>query len=359
MEFECLVCHTVWDEPDPEHPAPCPRCGRTPAFTELDFLFAGMCRPAHCIDCRGDDGTSMWGEYCGSQANGFGIMIDPEEGRFEGFFKNGKKHGMGRYTLPPIDGERDGQWHEGRYVNGQRCGFGVYHGENGMNVRGIWADCEVVDKGEIAFPDGRTYRGGIKADLDDINFPHMHGMGVMNFPDGSCYEGDFDENEISGIGILRFPDGASYQGGFRKGLPDGAGVYMNAQGDTYLGVFRGGQCSNSCRCEYQNGDVYDGEWLENERHGVGRLSYADGAVYKGEFRHGLRHGSGTMKYSSGDVYKGSWENDLFCGKGIYLYANGAVYEGTFLDGERSGEGTYTDENGKTASGIWKNGILTG
>jgi len=37
-----------------------------------------------------------------------------------------------------------------------------------------------------------------------------HGQGKLNFPDGRCYEGNFDENDINGKGKLVWPDGTTY-----------------------------------------------------------------------------------------------------------------------------------------------------
>lgn len=36
------------------------------------------------------------------------------------------------------------------------------------------------------------------------------GQGHLSFPDGSRYDGNFEENVFCGLGVLTFPDGAKY-----------------------------------------------------------------------------------------------------------------------------------------------------
>ena len=53
-----------------------------------------------------------------------------------------------------------------------------------------------------------------------------HGKcGSYTHNDGSLFIGNFDENGIkNGVGHLELPNGSTYDGHFQKGLPNGVGV---------------------------------------------------------------------------------------------------------------------------------------
>ena len=50
-----------------------------------------------------------------------------------------------------------------------------------------------------------------------------HGKGVLNFPDGEKYVGEFKKGQIYGHGKMTWTDGAYYEGRFVNGLKEGHG----------------------------------------------------------------------------------------------------------------------------------------
>ncbi|MBB5175032.1 SH3 domain-containing protein [Texcoconibacillus texcoconensis] len=87
--------------------------------------------------------------------------------------------------------------------------------------------------------------------------------------------------------VIEFSDGTVYEGEVEQGTPHGYGSFTWANGDTY------------------EGDVYDGL-----RHGYGVYEFSDGSFYEGEFVDGDFHGHGIFYYPEGSYVQGQfYEND--------------------------------------------------
>lgn len=57
-------------------------------------------------------------------------------------------------------------------------------------------------QGEYKYPDGSTYNGQWNEN------GQRHGYGQLAFPDGSKYWGFFDNGLCSGLGVMTFQDGS-------------------------------------------------------------------------------------------------------------------------------------------------------
>jgi len=75
-----------------------------------------------------------------------------------------------------------------------------------------------------------------------------HGEGALALPDGSVYEGEFTEGEITGKGRRIYPCGMRYEGDLFRGEKHGQG-----------------------KLRYADGSEYDGGWVEQRRQGSGKL----------------------------------------------------------------------------------------
>ncbi len=83
--------------------------------------------------------------------------------RYEGQWRNGRKHGHGKLIM------RDGSFYEGDFING-----------------------EIEGKGTRFFAcDGRKYVG-------EFQGGECHGEGSLAYGDGSTYEGHFENNKREG-----------------------------------------------------------------------------------------------------------------------------------------------------------------
>ncbi|XP_070522522.1 MORN repeat-containing protein 4 homolog isoform X2 [Cardiocondyla obscurior] len=93
----------------------------------------------------------------------------------------------------------------------------------------------VAKNGAYKYDDGTKYIG-------DWNRKGLkHGAGLLVFPNGTRYDGAFQNGLCSGLGVIVFPDGAKYEGEFMQGWFHGHGVFWRADGMKFEGEFRGGR----------------------------------------------------------------------------------------------------------------------
>jgi hypothetical protein len=101
----------------------------------------------------------------------------------------------------------------------------------------------------------------------------FHTKGVFELPDGSAFEGWFQEKGgiLYSEGRVTFTDGARYEGKMKQGKFHGRGTYV-----------------------LPNGEKLQGEWKDGVAEGNGIQTLPDGTEYVGSFKAGLRQGQGTL-----------------------------------------------------------------
>ena len=181
--------------------------------------------------------------------------------------------------------------------------------------------------GVLVYPSGVTYAGQFQEGK-------LSGEGTWTHPSGSIYEGEWKNNLYHGWGTLIIPNTLSFEGEFMEGLKDGYGTLIYADQRRYEGAWQGGFKHGKGTMVYADGSVYSGTWNEGSQHEEGTLTYADGSRYEGQWERGQKHGKGTMIYADGSRYFGQWKNDL-----------------------RHGEGTIHEPDGTVRIGLWEYGQL--
>ena len=90
----------------------------------------------------------------------------------------------------------------------------------------------------------------------------------------------------------------------------GCGVLTFPNGDVYTGQWRGDFFHGQGEMQFQNGSSYSGRWFQSEfcGHGVFK-SGTNGCIYEGGFINSAFNGHGMMMYPNGDIYEGEWRND--------------------------------------------------
>ena len=78
------------------------------------------------------------------------------------------------------------------------------------------------------------YRG-----LVDDGYPE--GKGVMTFPNGEKYVGEWKDGEGNGQGTQTFPNGKKYVGEFKNSKYDGQGTLTWSDGEKYVGELKKGK----------------------------------------------------------------------------------------------------------------------
>ena len=140
--------------------------------------------------------------YFNNRENGRGKKVMHKLGYvFEGSFKDGLFHGMGKQYFT------NGDYYVGEFNGGLRNGKGTFKFANGDEYEGEWVDNDQnghgVMKSKYQSEEGSPeldsiYTGVFKEGL-------FHGKGSLVVKDGFTYTGDFTFGFREGQGMLRVP----------------------------------------------------------------------------------------------------------------------------------------------------------
>ncbi len=89
-----------------------------------------------------------------------------------------------------------------------------------------------------------------------------------------------------------YPDGSSYEGEWQNGKRHGHGTWIKPDGTKYAG-----------------------EWANDLPEGLGLLKHADGAMFHGEWKAGKRNGRGMLTHTDGTTLAGTWQDGRYAGQG--------------------------------------------
>lgn len=136
----------------------------------------------------------------------------PDGSYYKGWWQNGKRVGTGfsKYT--------NGDTYQGAFKNDKRHGLGIYTYVNGTYYKGEWRLDARQGTGEYKLKDGTVYRGTWMN--DDLK----NGTYVA---DSLRYEGSFKLFLPSGVGIMHYPNGDMYGGNWKDGYRSGIGKLTN------------------------------------------------------------------------------------------------------------------------------------
>lgn len=292
-----------------------------------------------------------------------------DEGEYKGHTKNGVKHGHGSFKYK--DGSRyDGEWKENR-----KHGLGVQVWIiPDKKYEGDWEDGKQRGYGTcIESATGKIYHG----QWDDDK---RHGWGretwTKSSPNyGEVYEGEWEDNKRRGFCSHVAKDGDKYIGEWYQetdtdlralGYPHGHGrLTCNKYKYVYEGEFKKGIRHGYGKIIEENGDTYEGEWVADKKDGHGTFIPADfkhtktpktTVMYVGHWKVNRREGKGVSTCADGTVYDGDWFNNKKHGKGVEMDPKGNKFEGHWVEDKRDGEGTL-HKNGKTVKQHYHDGVL--
>jgi len=83
--------------------------------------------------------------------------------------------------------------------------------------------------GELTLEDGTRLEGEWRSDSK------FSGSGVINYPNGDCYQGDWLNLQPNKFGRMVYKIGKIYQGEWNRGMMHGGGTLQYANGDVYQG----------------------------------------------------------------------------------------------------------------------------
>ena len=180
----------------------------------------------------------MKGTWRNDQFTGWGIKCLRNGDIYEGRFINGELNGKGIF-------KNGKNLYEGEFINGERHGFGDFTTET-YHYKGEFKNNKMDGKGEIDF-----------------------------YEDSQRYEGTFSENNITGKGIYKWKNGDIYEGYMKNGKRNGKGIYTQ-----------------------HNGKIYEGEYINDIQEGKGKLIYPEGKTFEGNFVNGKL--DGEVLYTEND-----------------------------------------------------------
>ena len=197
-------------------------------------------------------------------------------------------------------------------------------------------DIPIICLKTIEYSNGVQYYGEYNQ-----NSNQKHGRGILKFPDGPTYYGQFKMDKVNGKGKLIFKDGEEYDGDWENNKTNGFGIYKSKD------------------------VIYEGKWKNDRQEGIGTESWKDGTTYTGEFKNGQKCGNGKFKDADGSIYTGNFLNNQLHGKGIYIWSDGREYNGEWKYNKIDGEGVFKWPDGRRYIGYYKNdkkdgyGVLNG
>ncbi|XP_067358125.1 alsin isoform X2 [Channa argus] len=177
----------------------------------------------------------------------------------------------------------------------------------------------------------------------------------------ATYEGQWLAGKPHGRGLLKWPDGRIYTGEFKNGLEDGFGEIeapnkMLNKNDYYQGQWKDGKMHGLGKYRYASGEVYDGFFQDGMRHGhgvlrSGKLNTSSPSVFIGQWLQDKKTGYGVFDdITKGEKYMGMWQDHLRQGTGVVVTQFGLYYEGTFKDNKMMGTGILLSEDDTTYEG---------
>ncbi|XP_067459329.1 alsin-like isoform X2 [Thunnus thynnus] len=169
------------------------------------------------------------------------------------------------------------------------------------------------------------------------------------------YTGGWLAGRVHGRGNMEWPDGRTYSGNFKNGLEDGYGECkmpnkLLDKPDTYQGHWREGKIHGFGKYKYANGEVYEGCFYDDQRHGYGMLSSGklartSSSVFIGQWVHDRKTGYGVYDdITRGEKYMGLWVDDQRHGNAVVVTQHCVYYEGTFRENKMSGTGLLVSED---------------
>lgn len=169
----------------------------------------------------------------------------------------------------------------------------------------------------------------------------------------------FDKNGImDGIDVTLNDDAVlanTEQGTCKTGnCQDGFGEFISESG-RYVGKFKNGKFDGQGTMYYASGGYYKGDFVAGMRDGRGTYIWSDNSKYVGNWKNNQKHGVGSMHYQNKSRYEGQWYQDQRHGNGAMYYPNGEHYIGDWSYNSQTGKGTLYKSNGKQQTGVWQNG----
>ena len=155
-----------------------------------------------------------------------GIMKYKNGSKYEGQWKNDKRHGKGIYTTQNYNNPNyAGILYEGEFNNDKIEGYGIGKYSSGDQYEGEWKNNKQYGRGILNYIGGGKYVGEWK-------YGKLNGEGIYYLKIGERFEGKFIDNKYNGYGKYYYINGEYLEGIFRDDLPSGHCILHKTDGTT-------------------------------------------------------------------------------------------------------------------------------
>lgn len=330
------------------------------------------------------EGSKYVGSWVMGRKEGQGTITFPTGATYKGEWLKDLQHGKGVFYSPSTNESYEGDWKEGNFH-----GYGVLHWPMGkyegefvndfkegkgklkaITVHGLeyydgeWKNDARHGHGVLTRCGRRKKQGGGKEEYTVFKYEGDWVEGSMAGEKGEVwtemikFSGKLKDGKMEGENcVVEFKDGSRYEGALKNDQKQGAGKMIYPNGDVYEGAFHINQ-------KYGRGKLvsekwsYDGAWLSDEM-SKGTLVFPTGAKYSGNYQQSRPHGSGVFEYEK-VKYVGEWEGGLPGGSGTLTIGDFSTLESGWKEGKPEGKGTYKNiKGGYKFVGEYENGQRSG
>ncbi|MCB1175059.1 MAG: hypothetical protein KDK39_15910 [Leptospiraceae bacterium] len=200
----------------------------------------------------------------------------------------------------------------GDCVNGQ----GVWEYDSGLIYEGQFLNELPHGQGGYQYQNGNTFAGPFQKG-------YVQGTGILKLKDGRTLTGHYNGGTLQGYHLLKDPGGknlryeeyndkgkhlGNFYGVLKANKPSGQGRYVFPEGTEYEGSFENGVFHGAGKMSWPNKDSYAGDFSQGMRHGQGVYTFANGLQYRGSFEKNNRHGKGQLWNQAGQLlYSGPFK----------------------------------------------------
>ncbi len=281
------------------------------------------------------DGSKYEGEWKNDKRHGRGVLTRPDGMRYEGEWADGKPNGKGILTSP--NGEiKGGMWVKGKFIEEQKPGetkedsLGELAKSQSAKIQELEEHNQALNKkissltSKVDSIERQSDENSLFEEnyfAEELKITEEKGSHHNILRTGKEGSKRFNvwwivpavllllivfvvANSNGGIGTLYFDDGTTfYKGELRRNVPHGQGTAYHKNGTImFHGEFKNGEWHQGKVINEEGTIMYIGELKSGMFHGQGKIFRKDGTImYDGEYRYNEWHGQGTLYQQDGTI----------------------------------------------------------
>eukprot|EP00347_Sterkiella_histriomuscorum_P017712 403348285 len=221
------------------------------------------------------NGDYYEGEFKDGRFHDQGIYVYGMKQQYEGEFLNGKREGKGVLTSIIDDSK-----YIGEFIRDAKDGEGYQFIEDIEEYTGKFAENKKNGYGHLRdLKNDQIYEGNFTNDMKNGE----NGMLRLQHPKPFEIKGTFKQNQLLS-GSTTLPDGSQYEGEFQELMPHGKGQMKYKNGNDYKGIFVFGVKQGYGRYfDKRDNSLYEGEFKNDMFNGKGKYTFSDGSHFTGIF----------------------------------------------------------------------------